>query len=98
MELFERVLQRLQLPNNPSLKMSLNHCHVPDMFSLVVDGNEFGKLTRIFIAGKKLKPFEVQFHTHRYPLRLTAIKGDINHHIAVKNPEGALSISEYTYP
>lgn len=97
MELFNRILDRLQDPNNESLKMSMNHCHVRGIFSLVVDGSEFGKLTRIFIAQKKLKPFEVQLHTHRYPIRLTTIKGDINHHNAVKNEKGVLTISEYAY-
>lgn len=97
MELFERILNKLQTPNNESLKMSMNHCHVRGMFSLVVDGQDFGKLTRIFIAENKLKPFDVQLHTHRYPIRLTTIKGDINHHNALKDENGTVSISEYTY-
>lgn len=97
MELFQRILDKLQTPNNESLKMSMNHCHVRGMFSLVVDGDEFGKLTRIFIAENKLKPFEVQLHTHRYPIRLTTIKGDINHHNAVKDEKGLISMSEYAY-
>ena len=42
MELFQRILDKLQTPNNESLKMSMNHCHVRGMFSLVVDGDEFG--------------------------------------------------------
>ena len=77
--------------------MSMNHCHVRGMFSLVVDGSEFGKLTRIFIAENKLKPFEVQLHTHRYPIKLTTIKGDITHHNAVKDENGKVVISEYAY-
>jgi len=93
----ERILKRLQLPNNESLKMSMNHCHVRGMFSLVVDGDEFGKLTRVFIAENKLKPFEVQLHTHRYPIRLTTLKGNITHHNAEKDEKGPVIMSEYNY-
>lgn len=97
MQLFQRILGKLQTPNNESLKMSINHCHVRGMFSLVVDGKEFGKLTRIFIADRKLRPFKVQLHTHRYPINITTIKGNITHHNAVKSDKGLVSISEYSY-
>ena len=69
-------------PDMDSLKMSINNCHFEDMFSLVFAGNEAGRLTRAFIAGKELNPYEVQIHTHRYDLRITAIKGNIVHHVA----------------
>ena len=97
MELCERILKKLETPNNESLKMSMKHCHVIGMFSLVVDGDEFGKLTRIFISKKQLKAFEVQFHTHRYPIRLTALKGDINHHNAIKHENDTICMNEYAY-
>lgn len=69
-------------PENPSIKLSLNNVHAQGIFSLVVKNTEFGKLTRIFIADRKLKPYEVQLHSHRYSIRLTTIKGTIKHHIA----------------
>lgn len=97
MKLFEKLLRKLSEKENESLKMSMNHCHVRDMFSLVVDGSEFDKLTRVFIAGKKIAPFEVQLHTHRFPLRLTIIKGNITHHRAVKDRNGDIGVSEYLY-
>lgn len=96
-ELFKRVLKELQDPKNESIKKSINHCHVRGMFSLVVGGNEFGKLTRVFISENKLKPFDVQLHTHRYPIKLTVLKGDITHHEAIVDPKSNISISKYSY-
>jgi len=81
-ELLKRIVNRLEGENNESLKLSLSNVHARGMFSLVVDGTEFGKLTRVFISDYKLNPFDVQLHTHRYPIRLTTISGNINHHIA----------------
>ena len=97
MELFQKVLDKLQNPNNDSLEMSINHCHARGMFSLVVDGKEHGKLLRVFIAGKKLKPFDVQLHTHRYPVRITTIKGDITHHRAKYDHNGEVCLSAFEY-
>lgn len=68
-------------PNLPSL-MSLNNVHNKGLFSLVVDGTEFGKLLRIFIATKKIEPYSIQLHTHRYPINLTAIRGNIKQYTA----------------
>lgn len=98
-EKLKSIIESLIDPQNESIKMSMNHVHAPGLFSLVVSGDEFGKLTRIFIATKKLKPFSVQFHTHRYPIVLTSIRGDITHHLAVeseKSPE-TVQLSEYLY-
>lgn len=68
-----------------------------ELFSLVVDGSEAGLLTRIFISTGRLQPFEVQLHTHRYPITITTIRGDITHHKAIKSDAGEVSISEYDY-
>ncbi len=98
--LFEEILGCLNNPDNQSLALSLDDVHNPGLFSLVVRGTEFGKLTRIFIADKKITPFDVQFHTHRYGIILTAIKGTITHHIAEINnvPKvGNVHISQYDY-
>jgi len=96
--LLKEIVARLTDRDNESLKLSMNHVHAEGLFSLVVDGSEFGKLTRIFIADKKLKPFTVQYHTHRYPIKLTAVRGSINHHTAeVNTEESNIKISQFNY-
>ncbi len=85
---------------NESMNMSMNHVHAEGIFSLVVAGDEFGKLTRIFVADKKLKPFKVQYHTHRYPITITVLKGNITHHTAVlcsDNSTGCVEVSQFNY-
>jgi len=64
------------------LSLSVDNCHADGLFSLVFNGTEFGKLTRAFIATKKIKPFDVQLHTHTYNLTITAVQGVITHHVA----------------
>lgn len=81
-EFLRKIQDILRKPNQESLKMSLAETHHPNVFSLVIDGTEAGNLTRVFIAKGKLKPFEVQLHSHRYPIRLTTIAGSIKHFIA----------------
>lgn len=96
----KHIVSKLTEPNNESIKMSLNNVHHNGLFSLVVDGNEFGKLLRIFIADVKLKPFEVQLHTHRYPIIITSIKGQIKQHIAyqVSDKEAeSVNMNMYNY-
>ena len=81
-EFLKHIVSKLTDKDNESIKMSLNNVHSDGLFSLVVDGSEFGKLLRIFIATKKLKPYAVQLHTHRYPINLMAIKGNIKQYTA----------------
>ncbi|WP_448104724.1 hypothetical protein [Pedobacter panaciterrae] len=83
-ELLQHIVNRLESGENDSLKMSLNNVHAPGLFSLVVYGSESGELTRIFIADKKLKPYGVQLHTHRYPIRLTVLKGSVKQYSALE--------------
>lgn len=78
----KHIVSKLTEVGNKSLEMSLNNVHSQGLFSLVVDGTEFGKLLRIFIADKKLKPYSVQLHTHRYPINLMAIRGNITQYTA----------------
>ena len=81
---FLRYMYNLVCPPNPdSLKLSLADTHHKGIFSLVIAGTEFGNLTRVFIADKKLKPYQVQLHSHRYPIRLTVLKGEVRHYWAV---------------
>lgn len=96
----KRLYQLLKKPSKECLELSLQDVHYPSMFSLVIGGNEFGKLTRVFIAGEELLPYKVQQHSHRYPLRITTISGDIKHYVAkeTKNPDASsLRFSKYEY-
>lgn len=86
-EFLKKIYGLLKNPNLESLNMSLADVHGEKIFSLVIDGTEPGTLTRIFIADRKLKPFEVQLHTHRYPIELTVLKGNIRHFVAIRNSE-----------
>lgn len=97
LDLLKKIQGYLKNPNQESLKLSLADTHHNDIFSLVIHGTEFGKLTRVFIAKKKLKPFEVQLHSHRYPINLTVIKGNVNHFIASKEEHSEVLISEFEY-
>jgi len=102
-EFLKTILEKMNKPNNESLKFSMRNVHAKGVFSLVIDGTEFGKLTRIFIAHKKLKPFDVQYHTHRYPVTITTLKGNITHHTAETNSDsnalysGGLIMSLFNY-
>lgn len=93
------IMDALMCPNKESLELSMNHVHGVDIFSLVIRGTEFGKLTRIFISDRKLKPIDVQYHTHTYPLIITALKGVIVHHNATIEKHGVcLPLYEYKSP
>lgn len=79
-----KLLAKLNNPDQASLDMSLADCHVKGLFSLVVSGTEHGKLTRIFISTKDIKPLDIQYHSHRYNLFLYPLHGNIVHHVAGK--------------
>lgn len=99
-EIIKQVSEYLKTPNKEALELSLNNVHAKGIFSLVLNGTEFGRLTRVLFADNKLKPFTVQYHTHRYPIRITVIKGNITHHTAVEVDTKKLesvSISKYNY-
>lgn len=83
--------------NNPTeaIKKSLNNVHSKGLFSLVVNGEENGKLLRVFIADKKLKPLSVQLHSHRYPINLVPINGNIVQYEAIKCT--GIKLSQYKY-
>ncbi len=78
----KKFIELLKNASKETLEMSLDNCHAEGLFSLVIGGNENGKLTRAFIAKKKIKPYEVQLHTHRYNLSLTVLAGSFLHHTA----------------
>ena len=79
---FEELYEMMMNVSKDSLDMSIADCHVKGCFSLVVGGTEHGKLTRVFIATKKIYPFDIQFHSHRYDLKIGVIHGVFDHHIA----------------
>lgn len=100
LEFLKTIYSLLKNPKQESLNLSMADTHHQDLFSLVIDGVEFGKLTRVFIASKKLAPFEVQLHTHRYPIRLTVIKGNVRHYTAKGVPGKTVetvTLSEFDY-
>lgn len=92
--IFEEILKYMENPNKESLEMSINNCHIKGCFSLVINGCENGLLTRVFVATKKIKPFDIQFHSHRYDLRIGVIHGVFNHHIATEDTEESLHYGE----
>lgn len=77
--------------------MSLADVHAKGLFSLVIAGTESGNLTRVFIATKKLKPFQAQLHTHRYDILLGVVRGRFQHHLAEKTMLGGVEVTEYSY-
>jgi len=89
----------LESPDINSLNMSMNDVHNPGIFSLVIDGAKPGMLTRVFIADTKLKPFQVQLHTHTYPIKLTVINGHVRQIVAkeVAPSAGAIRMSQFAY-
>ena len=83
--IFKDLHKMLLNVNKESLDKSIADCHIKGCFSLVVGGTEHGNLTRVFIATKKIKPFDIQFHSHRYGLKIGVIHGVIEHHVAIED-------------
>lgn len=82
---FNDLYEMMKSVSKDSLNMSIADCHIKGCFSLVVGGTEHGKLTRVFIATKKINPFDIQFHSHRYDLKIGVIHGVFDHHIALED-------------
>ena len=99
-EFLKHIQILLKNPKKESLELSMKDVHHKGLFSLVIGGNKFGNLTRVFIADESIKPFEVQLHSHRYPIRLTTIKGQIKHIVAFRSETrdfNTISLSEFDY-
>lgn len=94
----KRIFDLLKSPSGESLAMSMDEVHHKGLFSLVIGGTEHGKLTRVFIASKKIKPFAVQLHSHRYNIKLTAVKGVVVQHEAAEGVDVKLSKYHYQSP
>lgn len=96
----KEIYEYIKNPNVDSLKLSIADTHHSGLFSLVINGTEFGNLTRVFIADTDILPYEVQLHTHRYPIRLTTIKGNIKHYVAFNSNVvdcHTVSLSQFNY-
>lgn len=83
--IFDELHNMMLNVSKESLDMSIADCHIKGCFSLVVGGTEHGKLTRVFIATKKINPFDIQFHSHRYDLKLGVIRGVFDHHVVLED-------------
>lgn len=79
LEKLETFRSYLKSPSLDSLDMSLADVHHLGLFSLVIAGVVPGNLTRVFIATQDIEQYNVQLHSHRYPIKLTALKGLIGH-------------------
>jgi hypothetical protein len=94
-QVFEKFLNMMEGAPKETLEMSLADCHIKGVFSLVIGGSEHGRLTRVFIATKKIEMGDIQLHSHRYPLTITTLTNGFTHHIAtiggVLSPLGASS-------
>ncbi len=100
MQEIKNIFDKLKAATTMSLDMSLGDVHAKGLFSLVVHGHEAGRLTRAYLAGRRVKPFDAQFHSHTYDLKITVIQGRVIHHVAktLNAPEqGALKIPAYKY-
>jgi hypothetical protein len=100
LEYLKQIQALLLNPDPDSLKLSLADTHQKGIFSLVIAGKDFGKLTRVFISENKLKPYKVQLHTHRYPVKITTLKGNVKHHVAIPQQQkgiGVVELSEFEY-
>lgn len=95
--IFERTLDLMNSPDPESLLMSMDDVHQKGLFSLVVGGTENCKLTRIFIAKNKIKPFAAQLHSHVYDLNIGVIKGTFLHHSAHECGRNAKGVNLGTY-
>lgn len=94
------IFEKLKSADNSSLEMSMGDVHAKGLFSLVFDGHKAGHLMRAYLASRKVKPFDAQFHSHTYDLKITVLKGQVIHHIAKKSDaaaKGALTIPAYQY-
>jgi len=100
MQEITNIYNKLSSADVSSLNMSLGDVHAKGLFSLVFHGDKAGCLMRAYLANRKVKAFQAQFHSHTYDLKITVLKGRVIHHVAKKIDSpmvGALNIPAYTY-
>lgn len=86
-EYLRRIKKLIDNPDPEALVKSLRDVHVKGLFSLVIDGTDNGKLTRVFIAKNKVSPMDIQLHSHRYGIRLTPLKGVVTEYVFTENKD-----------
>lgn len=87
-------------PNPESLAKTRGDVHAEGLYSIPFAGQENGKLSRAFIAFDPVKPFDIQLHTHCYPIRITVLQGYVKHHVATPVDEfvpGCITIDKWQY-
>jgi len=100
MQEINNIYEKLKTADVTSLDMSMGDVHAKGLFSLVFHGTKAGHLTRAYFANRRVKPFDAQFHTHTYDLKITVLKGRVIHHVAKTldtAESGALKIPAYKY-
>ena len=75
-----QIQEYFKNPDKDALSKSLRDVHCKGLFSLVINGTEHGRLTRVFIATEKIKPMQIQLHSHRYGITLTPLNGVVMEH------------------
>lgn len=100
LEYLKKIYGYFDNPSTEALEKSLRDVHVKGLFSLVISGTEHGKLTRVFIATDKIRPQQIQLHSHRYGIKLTPLFGEVTEHTFITGSpnEFTSSIFEYKSP
>lgn len=98
-DFLKALRDKIRSADKETLIQSMDNVHHAGLFSLVISGKENGQLTRVFIAEDRIKPYTVQFHTHRYGIKLFTLKGVIKHFEAVPVASEAcdITLSEWDY-
>jgi len=100
MRYIKTLHEKIKQADTTSLAMSMGDVHAKGLFSLVFHGDQAGKLTRAYLAEKKVDPFDAQLHSHSYDLKITVLKGRVTHHLATlskPNVKGAINMPAYKY-
>lgn len=74
---------------------AIANCHAPGLYSIPVNVREHS-VDRIFIDTLG-KAHTVAPHNHRYPLRLTVLRGELTHSVWEPDPTGAIEMWRYQW-
>lgn len=95
LEYLKKIYDYFDNPSTEALEKSLRDVHVKGLFSLVISGTEHGKLTRVFIATDKIRPQQIQLHSHRYGIKLTPLLGEVTEHTFLSSEEYSLEYAVF---
>lgn len=93
----KQIYSYFENPNTEALNKSLRDVHVKGLFSLVINGTEHGKLTRVFISTEKIKQQQIQLHSHRYGIKLTPLFGEVTEHTFILGSPNIFNVSMFEY-